>query len=88
MHVETRYFFIFQNISGTTIFCKNLWLPFFKLYHTLFIKKKIRNIATSVWTGTHQKLDFFVRKTWLPVTVNIPAKKLRHKANFGFNTSN
>ena len=40
MHVETRYFFIFQNISGTIIFCKNLWVPFLKLYHTLFINKK------------------------------------------------
>ena len=29
----------------------------------------------SIWTGVHQKLDFFLRKSWLSVTVNIPAKK-------------
>ena len=32
MHVETRYFFIFQK--------NNPWLPFFKLYHRLLLINK------------------------------------------------
>ena len=80
MHVETRYFFIFQNISGATNFFKNCGDPFLSYIIGYFIyKQKIRNIAMSIWTAVHQKLDFFVRKRWLSVTVNIPAKKKKKK---------
>ena len=76
MYVETRYFFIFQNIPGATKFLKTCGDPFLSYTIGYFIyKQKIRNIATSIWIAVHQKLDFFIRKSWLSVTVNIPAKK-------------
>ena len=33
----------------------------------------------SIWTAVYQKLDFFVRKSWLSVIVNVPAKKKKKK---------
>ena len=56
MYVETRYFFIFQNISGATNF-KKLWVHFKQ--ETKFLNKKH---CMSLWTGVHQKLDFFYMK--------------------------
>ena len=79
IHVETRNFFVFQNISVATIFFKNCGYPFLSYTIGYFIyKQKIRNIGMSIWTVLtifHQKLNFFVRKSWLSVTVKIPAKK-------------
>ena len=37
----------------------------------------------SVWTGVHQKLDFFVWKSWLSVTVNKDIKLDENKGSCG-----